>query len=121
MKKVGRKVERKVERKAKSVPKNIKDELAIFTGENEENMWALGKPDKKGNLRTIEFNGKEKGQGVLLGSIEEVPGGYKVLSPYIKLRYQAGIEFPGRSKPIVLMSNPITTIYRVFREKVAAK
>ena len=112
---------KKVERKVERVSKNIKDELAIFTGKNEENMWTLGNPDKKGNLRTIEFNCKGKGRGVLRGSIKEVPAAYIVLSPDIKLGQQMGIEFSRRSKPIVLMSNPITTIYRVFRKKVAAK
>lgn len=113
-----KKVDRRVERKVEGVSKNIKDELSIFTGKNEENMWTLGKIDKNSNLRTIEFNGKGKGRGVLRGSIKEVPGGYIVLSPDIKLGQQLGIEIPGK---YVLVSNPITTIYRVFRKKVAAK
>lgn len=100
--------------------KDIEAELAIFTGENEKNMWVLGKPDKDG-LRTVEFNGKEKGQGVLLGSIKEVPGGYKVLSQYIKLRQQLGIEIPGHSEPIVLISNPVTDIAVIAKKEVATK
>jgi len=106
----------KVEKKRKRISKNAGGNLIIFTGKDGKYMWELGDPDKN-NLRTVAFNGRKKGRGILEGSIEKVAGGYKAISSFIKVGGQLGIKILYRPEPTLLISSQITSIYHVFEKE----
>ncbi len=101
-------------------PKDIEDGLVISTEEG--HTWVIEAPDRKG-LRTVYFDGKKEGRGVLLGSVLPKALGYTPLSQDIEAGYRLGIKFPDRPKSSrVLVSDFITTIIVMTkeREKVSA-
>lgn len=99
--------------------KDIEDGLVIFT--EEEHTWVIDAPDRKG-LRTVYFDGKKEGRGVLLGSILPKALGYIPLSQDIEIGWSLGIKFPDRPKSnCVLVSAFVTAIIVMAKEKAAVK
>jgi hypothetical protein len=105
-------------KKVDKVSNDIEAGLVVLTESQHgpQHGWALSEPDEKG-LRTVYFDGEEKGRGVLLGTISPMALGYMTRSPDIEVGRSMGIEFPDG----VWGSTPITAIIVMAEEKVLVK
>ena len=89
-------------------PKDIKARLLVFT--KGKHMWTLSEPDENG-LRSVQYNGKEQGRGILLGSVVPIGLGYITRSSDIKVDHQLGVNFTALPKSkSIFISTPITAI-----------
>lgn len=103
--------------KVSKAPKDTKAGLLVFT--EGQHTWTISEPDENG-LRTVQFNGKDEGKGILLGSVSPVGLGYMTRSPDIEIGRQLGVKFPDRPDwNCILISTPVTAI--MTKEKVVAK
>ena len=79
--------------------------------------WVLSEPGKKG-LRTVYFDDKDEGQGVLLGSVIPMGLGYMTQSPDVEIGRYMGIKFR-ESAEQVLISTEVTAIIVMAKQEIA--
>ena len=97
--------------------KDVQAGLVVLT--LEQHTWVLSEPDEN-ELRGVYFDGKEEGQGILLGSVSPMGIGYMTRSPDVEVDRQLGIEFPDRPKESCVLISALVTAIIVMAQKEGA-